>query len=792
MIQVEIDGQKILAQEGDSIIEVADKHGIYIPRYCYHKMLSVAANCRMCLVEVDKSKKPVPACATPVSDGMKIFTQSQLALEAQRDVMGFLLINHPLDCPVCDQGGECELQDLAMGFGRAQSDYDQTKRAVQGPELGPLIQTFMTRCIQCTRCVRFGEEIAGKRELGVMHRSEHEAISVAIEGMMESEVSGNIIDICPVGALTAKPVRFTGRSWSYYEHPYIAPHDCIGSHVYMHTLRNDNAQTQRVMRVVPKEEPAINECWISDRDRFGFMGIHHTDRATEPLLKIKGKWETVSWERLLSEVSDRLCAIKRSGSADHLAGLISPHTTVEEQYLFQKLIRQLGSNHVDSRLRTQDFSDQFNRPLQPGLGRSLESFAASDAIVVIGGDIRREQPVLICRLNQTQEEQERSIYLINSYDTEPTFQIADQSIVSRHELVPTVASLLGAVKVEKGEKLSSDWAKITIRPEHTVWAKKLVAAKNPVIVLGEQVETLMQSSSLRACAFELAKTLGTELGEFTAGPNTAGAWFTGCVSHRGPLGGSVDPGDNALDLFTGSRKKAYFLYQVEPEYDSVVPAHALQALRDAELVIVASSFVTDEMKDYADFILPVATFAEMPGTFINIEGKAQSFKAATMPHGHVRPGWKVLRVLSNFCHLDGFEQRTIDEVRQEIHAHSIVKASFTLKWDTAELKQGVSHLTRLSVHPAALADSIARRSSALQETVLPNDRKAAANSKTASALGLTDGCQVRLKQGSSVIELALRIDDKLASQMIFVPAGIAETKGFGRLESEIEVERIGG
>lgn len=792
MIQVEIDGQKILAQEGDSIIEVADKHGIYIPRYCYHKMLSVAANCRMCLVEVDKSKKPVPACATPVSDGMKIFTQSQLALEAQRDVMGFLLINHPLDCPVCDQGGECELQDLAMGFGRAQSDYDQAKRAVQGPELGPLIQTFMTRCIQCTRCVRFGEEIAGKRELGVMHRSEHEAISVAIEGMMESEVSGNIIDICPVGALTAKPVRFTGRSWSYYEHPYIAPHDCIGSHVYMHTLRNDNAQTQRVMRVVPKEEPAINECWISDRDRFGFMGIHHTDRVTEPLLKIKGKWETVSWERLLSEVSDRLCAIKRSGSADHLAGLISPHTTVEEQYLFQKLIRQLGSNHVDSRLRTQDFSDQFNRPLQPGLGRSLESFAASDAIVVIGGDIRREQPVLICRLNQTQEEQERSIYLINSYDTEPTFQIADQSIVSRHELVPTVASLLGAVKVEKGEKLSSDWAKITIRPEHTVWAKKLVAAKNPVIVLGEQVEALMQSSSLRACAFELAKTLGTELGEFTAGPNTAGAWFTGCVSHRGPLGGSVDPGDNALDLFTGSRKKAYFLYQVEPEYDSVVPAHALQALRDAELVIVASSFVTDEMKDYADFILPVATFAEMPGTFINIEGKAQSFKAATMPHGHVRPGWKVLRVLSNFCHLDGFEQRTIDEVRQEIHAHSIVKASFTLKWDTAELKQGVSHLTRLSVHPAALADSIARRSSALQETVLPNDRKAAANSKTASALGLTDGCQVRLKQGSSVIELALRIDDKLASQMIFVPAGIAETKGFGRLESEIEVERIGG
>jgi NADH-quinone oxidoreductase subunit G len=792
MIQVEIDGQKIQANEGDSIITVADRHGIYIPRYCYHKKLSVAANCRMCLVEVEKSKKPMPACATPMSDGMKVFTQSKLALEAQRDVMGFLLINHPLDCPVCDQGGECELQDLAMGLGRTDSDYEGNKRAVEGPELGPLVQTFMTRCIQCTRCVRFGEEIAGKRELGVVNRSEREAISIAVEGMLESEVSGNVIDICPVGALTAKPVRFAGRSWSYYEHPYIAPHDCIGSHLYLHTLRNDNADNQRVMRAVPREEASINECWISDRDRFGFMGIHHSDRATQPMLKVKGEWETVSWERLLAEVSDRLRAIHSTGSAENLAGLIGTQATVEEQYLFQKFIRQLGSKHIDSRLRTQDFSDQVSRPLQPVLGKTIEDLAAADALVVVGGDMRREQPVLVCRLNQTEEDVDRAVYLVNSYDSEPTFTCAGQSVVGRHEMVATLASLLAAVKTEKGENLSGDWAKIPVLPEHQAWAKQLVAAKDPAIVLGEQVDTLPQAASLRACAAELAKTLGGTVGEFSAGPNTAGAWFTGCLPHRGPAGAAVEVGDNALDLFSTAAKKAYFLYQVEPEYDSAIPAQALQSLRDAEMVIVATSFMTEAMKEYADFILPVATFAETPGTFINVEGKAQSFKAASMPTDEVRPGWKVLRVLANFCQLEGFEQRTIDEVRQEVHAHEVTAVSAGASFDVANINVSAPQLTRLSVCPAAVADGLARRSQALQDTVRPHQRQAAANAVTAASLGLSDGCQVKLTQGNSTISLPFGIDDTLAEHVIYVPAGLAETQGFGRLESEIAVEKISG
>lgn len=795
MVQIEIDGKIIQAQDGDSIIEVADKNGIYIPRYCYHKKLSVAANCRMCLVEVEKARKPLPACATPVSDGMKVFTQSKLALQAQRDVMGFLLINHPLDCPVCDQGGECELQDLAMGYGRSISEYDENKRAVGGPNLGPLVQTFMTRCIQCTRCVRFGEEIAGKRELGLINRGEHEAISVAVEGMIESEVSGNIIDLCPVGALTAKPIRFSGRSWSYYEHPSVAPHDCLGSNIYLHTLRNDNEPVQRVMRAVPKENTAINECWISDRDRFGFMGLSSDNRATQPMIKIKGEWETVSWERLLTELADKLRAIKTTQAEDNIAALISPQATLEEQYLFQKLMRTIGTKHIDSRLRTQDFSDQATRPLQPILGSSLTEFVHSNAIVLIGGDLRREQPALICRLNETVDDLERDIYLINSYDTDATFPVSGQSVVSRSQVLATLTSLLAAVKAEKGESLSGDYASVNSLPEHQAWAKQLLTAESTHIVLGEQVDTLPQAAALRACAAELAALVNGRVGEFTAGPNTAGAWLSGCIPHRGVGGQAVEVGNSALELLTTAAKKAYFLYQVEPEHDSAVPAQACKAMHDAELVVAMTSFVTDEMKAYADFILPVAAFAETPGTFVNVEGKRQSFNAAAMPGGEARPGWKVLRVLGNFCHFEGFEQRTIEEVREELDAAVAQAETVEFKqpgFDAASVKAVDAQLMRVSAYPTAASDTLVRHSLAMQKVLWPGYAQAATHSATAKALGLSDGCSVKLKQGESEITLPFRIDDALAEHVVFVPAGIAETKGFGRLESEISVEKISG
>lgn len=793
MIQIEIDGKQLQAEEGTPIIEVADQNGIYIPRYCYHKKLSVVANCRMCLVEVEKSKKPLPACATPVSDGMKVFTQSPLALQAQRDVMSFLLINHPLDCPVCDQGGECELQDLAMGFGRSDSEYDQNKRSVKGPELGPLIQTFMTRCIQCTRCVRFGEEIAGKRELGVVNRGEDEAITTAINGAMETEVSANIIDLCPVGALTAKPIRFSGRSWSYYEHPYIAPHDCVGSHLFLHTLRNDNAETQRVMRVVPREAPSINECWISDRDRFAFMGLDHADRATQPMIKVKGTWTVVSWERLLTELADRLRAIREYDAANEIAALIGSQATLEEQYLFQKLMRAIGTKNIDSRLRSQDFSDQDSRALQPGLNMSIEELASADALVVIGGDIRREQPVLTCRLNQTLFEVERSIFQINSYDTESTFKVTDQSIVSRQAMAATVASLIAAVKTEKGEALTSAWADVDVLPAHRDWAKQLIAAEQAVIVLGEQVETLEQAALLRAAAAELARLLGGQTAELTAGPNTAGAWLSGCLPHRGVGGAKVGKGDHALALLDQAPKKVYCLYQVEPEFDVAAPAKALQTLKNAELVVCMTSFVSDAMKDYADFILPVAAFSETPGTFVNAEGKQQSFHAATLPAGEVRPGWKVLRVLGNFCQLDGFEQRTVEELREEIHqvvAATQFEQPTMAEFDVAQASQVQAQLTRVSPYPTVAADALVRRSEPMQAVLSASDRQAAVNSRTANELGLQDGCQVSIKQDDSTLTLPLRIDDRLADQVVYLPAGVAEVAGFGRMESAIAVERI--
>lgn len=794
MIEIEIDGQKISAPEGDTIIEVADEYGIYIPRFCYHKKLSVAANCRMCLVEVEKSKKPLPACATPVTEGMKIFTKSQLALKAQRDVMSFLLINHPLDCPVCDQGGECDLQDLALGYGRANSDYDGNKRSVLGPNLGPLIQTFMTRCIQCTRCVRFGEEVAGMRELGVVDRSEDEAITVAVENMMESEVSGNVIDICPVGALTTKPEHFAGRSWSYHEHPMIAPHDCIGSNIFMHSLRNDNADSRRVMRVVPRESEAINECWIADRDRFGYLGLTHEERVTQPMLKRKGQWQAVSWEWILAEVADRLGALVGSEQAEHIGALIGASATLEEQYLFQKLCRSLGVRNIDSRLREQDFSDQATRSLYPKLGMPLSDMDDLDALIVLGGDLRREQPVLTCRLNKLQDG-DCHIYMINSYDAESTFPVTGQSIVPRDELALTIVSLLAAIKRAHGESLDGAWQSVTILPEHEAWAKTLVGAEKVAVVMGEQVCELRNAAQVRAWAGELAGALGGCVGEFSHGANMAGAWLAGCVPHRGPGGVMIsDIGRDAMSILTGEQLQAYLLFQVEPEHDAAFPAQAIKNLAAAEMVVVMTSFVTDEMREYADFILPVAPFSETSGTYVNVTGEQQSFAAVTTPGGDAKPGWKVLRVLGNFCELDGFEQRTVESVRGELQ--EIVDKQATVPAvaspSLGDLSTSVGEMIRIAPYPTVCSDALSRRSQPLRDTLDGAMSCVAINSVEAGKLKLIEGDRVCVRQGDSDIELTLRVDDRLADRVVYLPSGLAETVGFGQIESSIILEKANG
>ena len=457
MVEIEIDGKKFEVEPGSTIIEAADAAGIYIPRFCYHKKLSVAANCRMCLVEVEKAPKPMPACATPVTPGMKIMTRSEKALQAQRDVMEFLLINHPLDCPICDQGGECELQDQSVGYGRSESHYTEEKRAVASPDLGPLIETEMTRCIQCTRCVRFGEEISGQRELGLINRGEKEAISTYINTVVSSEVSGNVIDICPVGALTNKPFRYQARAWEMKEYPTISPHDCVGTNMYLHTRSEIEVPQCKVMRAVPKENEAINETWMSDRDRFSCDALYHADRVYKPMVKRKGKWLETTWEALLPEIADKLMQLS-SADANKLGVLMSPNSSTEEYYLLQKIVRALGANNIDHRLRTQDFSDQNFAPEFPNFGMKIAELEQAESVLLVGSNLRHEQPLLALRLLKACNE-DAVVSAINAVDYDFNFPVSHKMIVPGFSLVNGLAQVASAVAEIKKKALSADASK---------------------------------------------------------------------------------------------------------------------------------------------------------------------------------------------------------------------------------------------------------------------------------------------------------------------------------------------
>ncbi|TAK77764.1 MAG: NADH dehydrogenase (quinone) subunit G, partial [Gammaproteobacteria bacterium] len=447
-IEIEIDGQKLTAKPNQMVIQVADEAGIYIPRFCYHKHLSIAANCRMCLVEVEKSPKALPACATPVIPGMKVFTKSQKTIEAQRAVMEFLLINHPLDCPICDQGGECELQDLAMGYGSDTSHYCESKRAVADKNLGPLVATDMTRCIYCTRCIRFGTEIAGIRELGDVNRGEHSRVTTFVEQALTSEVSGNIIDLCPVGALTSKPYRFKARPWELEQAPSISPHDCLGSNLHVHT------RSGKVMRVVSRENKQINETWLSDRDRFSYTGLYHADRLEEPLVKMEGEWKVVEWQKALELAAEKLHAVIAEYGADKIGALASPNATLEELYLLQKIIRGLGSPHIDHRLREIDTRDQAAMPAFPGLNMSLAELEQCDAVLLIGSNLRKEQPLAAVRLRKASLNG-AAIMAVNSVDYDFNFNLQAKNIVAPHAMVGVLAELVEAVQDNKPHPMAA-------------------------------------------------------------------------------------------------------------------------------------------------------------------------------------------------------------------------------------------------------------------------------------------------------------------------------------------------
>jgi NADH-quinone oxidoreductase subunit G len=668
-VNIEVDGKPVKAHKGEMIIRATDRVGAYVPRFCYHEKLSVAANCRMCLVDVEKAPKPLPACATPVAEGMKVFTKSPRAIGAQRAVMEFLLINHPLDCPICDQGGECELQDLAMGFGRDVSRYDERKRSVQDENLGPLIATDMTRCIQCTRCIRFTEEIAGIQELGMIGRGEHMKVRSYIETTVHHEMSGNVIDLCPVGALVAKPSRFGSRAWELISHPLVAPHDGVGTNVFGHVLRG------KLMRVVPRENEAINEIWIADRDRFSYEGVYSHDRLRRPLVRKGEEWVETDWETALGKTAEGL-----QPRAASLGVLASPSSTLEELYLAGRIARGLGSSNIDHRLRQRDVRDQSADPVFPALGMSIASIDSLSSLLVIGSNLRREVPVLAHRVRKAARKGMK-VAMLNPQRFDYKFPVAAYLSSAPSKQVADLAAIVAAAAESAGKAVPENVAAIVrdskADDSHRAVATAFASGEQRAIWLGALAIRHPSFSELRALGAALAEITGASFGVLAEGGNAAGAYLAGAVPHREAAGKAAQkPGLSAAEMLN-QPLKAYVLFGgVEPWADTLDPESA-RVLGKAELVVAMTPFVNDQLKKVAHIILPIGTFAETSGTYVNMEGVWQSQAGAAAPVGEARPGWKVLRVLGNMLNLSGFEYQSSEDVRDELRKVCVAAASGT-------------------------------------------------------------------------------------------------------------------
>jgi NADH-quinone oxidoreductase subunit G len=772
-IEIEIDGKPLTAKPNTMVIQVADEAGIYIPRFCYHKHLSIAANCRMCLVEVEKSPKALPACATPIMPGMKIFTRSPKALAAQKAVMEFLLINHPLDCPICDQGGECELQDLSMGFGSADSFYTFGKRSVKDEDLGPLIATDMTRCIQCTRCVRFGDEIAGLRELGATGRGEKMEIGTYISHALQSEISGNIIDLCPVGALTSKPFRFTARAWELNQYPSIAPHDCVGSNIYVHT-RNG-----KVMRVVPRENLDINQTWISDRDRFSYEALEHPDRLENPMIRVDDQWQETDWQTALEVAVKGLQDVIHTQGAEHLAALASPNSTVEEFYLLQKLLRQLGSSNIDHRLRQVDFSDQHSMPTFPGLNGMLADIENCDAILLIGSNIQQEQPLAGLRVRQAARKGAR-VMAVNMLDYRFNFKLAAKKIAAPHLLTEELANVLQALTEKQSDSI----------------ADLLREGKKVCVLLGASAFNHPEAAALRALASAIAKECNAMVGYLTEGGNAAGAWLAGAVPHRQAAGDSLQsPGLNANEMWKNPRK-AYVLLNVEPEFDCANAPLAQNALRQAQFVVSLAMYKNPMLAQYANVILPITPFTETAGTFINLTGEWQKFTGVAPSLGEARPAWKVLRVLGNLFHCEGFDYESAHEISEELRAalnsKNITSQTNVVEGHLPSRENTTKKISRVGEIPLYAGDSLQRRAKALQATqpIIENNLIAAhLHPETAAALNVTDTDSVSVTQDERRVVLPVVLDKRVPLYAAYIPGGILATHELSQLYGPIEIQK---
>jgi len=779
MVSIEVDGRQLQAPKGSMIIEATDKAGIDIPRFCYHRKLSVAANCRMCLVDVEKAPKPLPACATPVADGMRIYTESRRALDAQQGVMEFLLINHPLDCPICDQGGECELQDLAMGYGRSVSRFAERKRAVDDEDLGPLVSTDMTRCIHCTRCVRFLEEIAGTRELGGIGRGEHMEIKTFIGRNLDSELSGNVIDLCPVGALNNKPYSSSARAWEMSARAGVSTHDCVGSNIWYHVLRG------RVMRAVPRDNEAINETWLADRDRFAHFGLDSAVRIERPRIKRNGQWHECDWADAFKAAVAGLRKVVETDGGGALGMLASPQVSSEELFLLKALADGIGCANLDHRLRENDTSD--GAAGMPRLATPIAALAQADSVLLVGSNLRHEQPILGHKLRQAWRHAGAHIGVINAVAYEWHFTPWQETVVSPAQWLVALGRLARAATEATGRSVDGalgEWlAGLAPDDADRELARMLIDGQRTAILLGNQVQAHPQAAQLRRLAALLAQTTDAGLSILTAAANGVGAWRAGVV-----------PGAGGLDTAGMWRqpRKAYLLHGVEPDLDTANPAQARAALAQAEYVVAAGAFEDPGLLEQADVILPLAPLPEAAGSLHNIDGEQQRCETAARPPGDARPGWKILRMLGEMMDVTGFDWLDLETVRADMDTASPAHqpeqpdpSAFAVPADTTD------RYWRHGDVPMYSIDAICRHSEPLQQSVhaLDNDR-VAVHSEDASELGLVEGDYARLSQEGVDAELCVQVLDRVARGTLWVRSGVGATRGLGTACGPIEIRKV--
>jgi NADH-quinone oxidoreductase subunit G len=787
MINIEIDGRLVESERGSTVMDAANKLGVYIPHFCYHKKLSIAANCRMCLVEIEKAPKPMPACATPVAEGMKVHTHSEMAVKAQQGVMEFLLINHPLDCPICDQGGECQLQDIAVGYGGSASRYQEPKRSVMHKDIGELISTAeMNRCIQCTLCVRFGQEIGGVMELGMAFRGEHSEIMSFLNSSVDSELSGNMIDLCPVGALTSKPFRYTARNWELSRRKSVSPHDGLGSNLAVHVKDN------KVLRVVPIENEDINECWLSDKDRFSYEGLNVPERLTKPMIKQDGKWIEVEWQVALEYVANGLRQISSTAGADQIAALATPHSTLEELYLLQKLMRELGSGNVDFRLSHSDFTADGHRSGAPWLGMSVADINTRDRFLVVGSFLRKDHPLLASRVRQAVKHGAQA-NIVHASDDDLLMPVKNKSIVAPNELANSLAQILKALAAEKSVTLTGDMRKVTDAVQPTAQAlaiaHSLASGERAAILLGNFAQQHPQAAQIAVLAGQISALCAAKFGYLGEAANSVGGYLAGAVSS-----GAKDM--NAVQMLASPRK-AYILLNVEPELDMHDPQQAMTAMYAADMVVALSAY-KHRAADYADVMLPVAPFTETSGTFVSTEGRIQSFRGAVKPLGETRPAWKVLRVLGNLLGMPGFDFDSSEAVLVEVLPDGA--GSIADKLDNHitgvavqnTASSNIQGLQRVSDVPIYSADAVVRRAASLQLTQDAAAPCVVMHGSELRKLGVQPGDTAKVIQGNASVHLVVRADDSMPVATARVAAGHPATAELGAMFGMITVEAIAG